>query len=187
MGRRNSATAWALATWRSMRRARVSIPVMVRKAFRVRSDGPNRARPPRGLWCEGEVAEVLVELQAVVGGLRFGEGGEFPPGPVELSDSITAPPMELRGRRELGGGMHDNVGTQANGWHRYASRACYRRSAECRLRGRSRRLFEVDDDTAGLEADEALDKDRLAARGHGLAKKFSGSTGSTKWQVRRVS
>ena len=110
---RNSATFRAFSTWRSMRTCRVSMPVIVRKAFIGASAGPkSRKRHRARLRGEGEIAEILEELQPVIGGLRLGQRGKAVAlRPVELArlDHHAAERIAMA-RQELGRRMDDDVG-----------------------------------------------------------------------------
>ena len=163
---RNSATRCALATWRSMRSGSVSMPVMVRNAFIGAMVGPkSRKRHRARLGGEGEVAEILEEVQAVIGRLRRpARPGKLPVAPVEFSrlhhhaaERVAVAAEKFRGR------VADDVGPPLD---RPAQIGRGQRVIDDQrnagvMRHRGDRL-DVHHHAAGIG--QAFDEDRLAAR-----------------------
>ncbi len=131
-----------------MRSASVSMPVMVRKALSGAIVGAEVAQAQRMAGNgEGEVAEGLVEAQAVIGRLGLGQGRELVVlRPVEAAgiDDDAAHRVAVAGE-ELGRRMDDDVG------------APFERPAEI---GRGQRVVD-DERDAGLVGDRG---DRLDDR-----------------------
>ena len=103
----------AFWTWRSTRRDRVSVPCSSRKAANGDRVAPVSRSRMAHAGHEGGAAEGLIEVQAMVGRIRLGQGRELARhfGPVELAAFHDhAAEGGAVAADELGGGFHNDVG-----------------------------------------------------------------------------
>ncbi len=128
-----------------------------------RAEIAQRHRPRLG--GESEVAEILVEAQAVIGGLGLDQGGELARrAPVELArfDDRAAERVAVAGQ-ELGGGVEDEIRAPFEGPAQIGrgQRVVDDQRNAGRV-GDLRHRFEIDHHATGIG--QAFDEDRLAAR-----------------------
>ena len=133
-----------------------------RRQGRAEISEAHRAR----LCRKGEIAEILVEFEAVIGRLRIGQGAEavaFRPIEAPRFDEHTAQGMPVAGQK-LRRRMADKVGAPVEGPAQIRGRErVVDDQRNARLVRDAGHPFEIDDDAAGIG--QVFEKNRLGARG----------------------